>query len=101
MTKLDFEAILRMCAKGLSSSAAAKQLSNEYGIEVSGLTISMFLMHYKRKRSMTRQMGSGRPSKMTEDILRVVEVKMQADDETTAKGRSTGGVLHLNPLTYM
>ena len=32
---------------------------------------------------MTRQMGSGRPSKMTQDILQVVEAKMQADDETT------------------
>ena len=28
-------------------------------------------------------MGSGRRSKMTLDILRVVETKMQADDETT------------------
>ena len=87
MTKLDFEAkrvILRMCSKGLSSSAAAKELSSEYGIEVTRQTISMFLLHYKRKRSMTRQMGSGRPSKMIRDILRVVEAKMQADDETTA-----------------
>ena len=66
MTKLDFEAkrvVLRMCFKGFSSKRAE--------------------LHYKRKRSMTRQKGSGRRSKMTQDILRVVEAKMQADDETT------------------
>ena len=34
--------------------------------------------------SLTRRMGSGRPSKITPDVLRVVEAKMQADDETTA-----------------
>ena len=72
MTKRDSEAkrvILRMCFKGLSSIATAKELSSEYGIEVSRHTISMFSLHYKRKRSMTRQMGFGRPSKMTQDIL--------------------------------
>ena len=34
--------------------------------------------------SLTIKMGSGRPSKTTPDILRVVKAKMKADDETTA-----------------
>ena len=48
--------------------------------------MSRFLLIYIRSNSLTRKIGSGRPSKITPDILQVVEAKMQmqADDETTA-----------------
>ena len=87
MTKLDIvskKSILRLRSQGYSRSSILEHLSREYSISVSCQTVSRFILHYNRSSSLTRKMGSGRPSKITPDILRVVEAKMQADDETTA-----------------
>ena len=46
--------------------------------------IHRFLYCYKKTIRLVRKPGSGRPSKMTDAVLRAVEAKMQADDETTA-----------------
>ena len=86
MTKLTIEskkAILKLHSQGHSCSSIVQQLHCEYSISVSRQTVNRFLLHYKISMSLTRRMGSGRPSKITPDVLRVVEAKMQADDETT------------------
>ena len=86
MTKLDIvskKAILRLHSQDYSCSDIVQHLSCEYSICVSRQTVSRFLLNYRRSNSLTRKMGSGRPSKIIPDILRVVEAKMQAD-ETTA-----------------
>ena len=42
-----------------------------------------FLRKYHTTGSLRRRPGSGRPTKVTPDILRIVEEQME-DDETTA-----------------
>ena len=39
---------------------------------------------FKETGTIGRRQGSGRPSKITEDVKKIVEEQMRADDETTA-----------------
>ena len=59
-------------------------LLDQKGIKVSRRGILKFLTNYRSSGSICRRPGSGRPSKITEDVKRLVEEKMRQDDETTA-----------------
>lgn len=87
MTKLTLvakRAILRMRSDHHTCLAIAQELQSEYGIQVSRQAISAFLLVYNRTQSLTRRQGSGRGSKITPDCMRIIEAKMEADNETTA-----------------
>ena len=76
--------VLKLRAKGLSAAQIAEQLKIEHGIVKSRQAINHFLLQYKTTNCIARKPGSGRPTKITDVVLRAVEAKMQADDETTA-----------------
>ena len=46
--------------------------------------IYKFLKKYKETGTVQRQIGSGRPTKITAEIKALVEQQMSSDDETTA-----------------
>lgn len=60
------------------------RLMKEEGISISIVGIWKFLDRYSRTRSIARQEGSGRPTKITPDVRLLVEQQMLTDDETTA-----------------
>ena len=87
MAKLSLSAkrtIINLDLKGFSTAKIIIELNTAYGISVSRQCIHRFLYCYKKTMRLVRKPGSGRPSKMTDAVLRAVEAKMQADDETTA-----------------
>lgn len=87
MTKLTTEGkklILKLHSQGYTSSSIVQELITYLSISVSRQTVSGFLLNHKITKSLTRRMGSGRPCKITSEVLRIVEAKMEADDETTA-----------------
>ena len=47
-------------------------------------TIARFIKRFIETRSICRKEGSGRPSKVTDQVLELVEQQMREDDETTA-----------------
>ena len=87
MSKLSLSAkriILNFFSIGLSTAQIVQQLEGEHNITVSRQAINRFLLQYKTTNRLVRKPGSGRPSKITDAVLRAVEAKMNADDETTA-----------------
>ena len=46
--------------------------------------VQKFLRHYQKSGTIGRSPGSGRRSKITEEIRQIVEDQMRLDDETTA-----------------
>ena len=54
------------------------------GMRASRQGISKFLKLYRTTGTISRHVGSDRPSKVTEEIKKIVEEQMRADDETTA-----------------
>ncbi len=46
--------------------------------------VAKFLKKYEETGTITRKPGSGRPSKVTEEIKSIVVEQMKEDDETTA-----------------
>ena len=54
------------------------------GIFVSRRGVAMFLLRVKATRSIKRQAGSGRPTKLTQEVNVIVEEATRNDDETTA-----------------
>ena len=70
-------------AEGYRPPKIAKMLESE-GIFVSRRGVDKFLLRVKATGSITRQAGSGRPTKLTREVKKVVEEAMRNDDETTA-----------------
>jgi len=66
----------RLCAPAIS-----KLLAEMDSIFVSRVTIWKFLVRYAKRKSIARLEGSGCPTKI--EVKRIVEAKMQQDDETT------------------
>ena len=60
-----------------------KLLAKE-GMKASRVGIYKFLKKYKETGTVQRQIGSGRPTKITAEIKALVEQQMRSDDETTA-----------------
>ena len=53
------------------------------GMITSRSGICKFIRHYKETGSIGRRPGSGRRSKITEEIKQIVEEQMRKDDETS------------------
>ena len=47
-------------------------------------TVARFIKRFLETKSICRRYGSGRPSKVTDQVLEIVEQQMRVDDETTA-----------------
>ena len=59
-------------------------LLQEEQLKASRVGIAKFLKHYQDTGTIARKPGSGRPSKITAEIKRIVNEQMMRDDETTA-----------------
>ena len=68
--------------KGLKAPSIYKKLSGE-GLSCSTRGIHKFIVKYEATGSINRKRGSGRPSKVTEEVEAIIEGQMQANDETT------------------
>ncbi len=55
----------------------------EEGLKANCVGIAKFLKRYKDSSSLVRKPGSGRPSKITAELKKVIEGQMQFDDEMT------------------
>ena len=66
------------------TSRAIRNLLLGEEIRVSHVGIYCFLNRFENRGMISRRHGSGRPSKITEEVKRVVEAQTQLDDETTA-----------------
>ena len=68
---------------GVSPGVVAKKLKEE-GLHASRQGLAKFFRRYDETSSTARRPGSGRRSKLTPDVMQIVEEQMQRDDETTA-----------------
>ena len=68
--------------QGLKPASIALKLKDE-GIKISGVGMWKFIKRYQLNVTVHRRPGSEQPSKITADVLRIVDAKME-DDETTA-----------------
>ena len=60
------------------------RMMREEGLVASRVGIYKFLQKFKETGSIARRPGSGRPTKITDEMKRLVERQMRDDDETTA-----------------
>ena len=75
--------ILEFHSYGLSVCEITKAVTAE-GLTVSKTGVLKFLRKYVTTGSIGRRPGSGRPFKVTQEMLAIVEEQMQRDDETSA-----------------
>ena len=61
-----------------------KKLLKEEGIRISCVSIWKFTSRYEKTGCVARKEGSGRPAKISPEIMALVEEQMRANDETTA-----------------
>ena len=59
-------------------------LLKEEGLVVTASSVCRLLKKYKQTGTIARRPGSGRPTKITSEVLQIVEAQMLRDDETTA-----------------
>ena len=65
-------------------STSIARLLREEGIVVNRSSVYKFINKFKETESITLRPGSGCPTKITPEILHIVENQMQLDDEMTA-----------------
>ena len=70
-------------SKGLSCSATSRALTSE-GLSYSTKSVSLLLRKINGGGSIARKPGTGRSTKITQQVKDLKEEQMQADDETTA-----------------
>ena len=70
-------------SKGLSCSATSRALTSE-GLSYSTKSVSLLLRKINGGGSIARKPGTGRSTKITQQVKDLIEEQMQADDETTA-----------------
>ena len=75
--------ILYLYSQGYRPPTIKKMLGKE-NLQCSRVGVYKFLKLYNATRSISRKVGSGRPSKITAEIKQLVEVQMRIDNETTA-----------------
>ena len=75
--------ILYLYSQGYRPPTIKKMLGKE-NLQCSRVGVYKFLKLYNATRSISRKVGSGRPSKITAEIKQLVEEQMRIDDETTA-----------------
>lgn len=67
----------------MGPTSIVQMLENE-GIKTTRKSVACFIARYKENCRIARKSGSGRPTKITNFVLRIVESRMRDDDETTA-----------------
>ena len=67
-----------------SKSRNIRNLLLGEGLIVSHVGIYRFLKRFEKCGTLARRRGYGRPSKIIDEVKRIVEAQMQLDDETTA-----------------
>lgn len=75
--------VLALASKGLRAPTIARELQKE-NLKCSRIGVHKFLRKFQETGSISRRVGSGRPSKVTAEIKQIVEDQMRKDDETTA-----------------
>lgn len=75
--------ILFFSRQGKKSTSIVLLLGKE-GIRVTSTGVQNLFKKFKENGSISRRPASGRPSKITNEVLKIVEEQMEADDETTA-----------------
>ncbi len=75
--------IAYLYARGNRAPTLQLLLTDE-GICCSRQGVRNFINRYEETGCFNRALGSGRPSKVTADVRRLVETQMQKDDETSA-----------------
>lgn len=68
---------------GHKSTTITKLLRKE-GLQVSVSSVARLCAKYRATGNIARIPGSGRPTKITGEVLEIVERQMRTDDETTA-----------------
>ena len=61
------------------------RILQEEGIMASRRGIAKFVAKFIESGSVAQEPGSGRPSKATAEVRKIIEEAMRMDDETTAK----------------
>ena len=69
-------------SKGFTATTIAKKLQEET-IYVTQVGVQKFLCVYKATHTINCRRGSGRPSKITAEIRKLVDQQMIKDDDTT------------------
>ena len=67
-----------------SPTCTITKILHKEGIKASRRGVLKFIKRYRRSGTIHRLPGSGRISKITEEIKAIVEEQMREDDETTA-----------------
>ena len=75
--------ILFWYSKGFKAPTIMQKMHQE-GMSCSRQGIYKLIKRYQLSGSIARKQGSGRPSKVVQEIKDIVESRMQEDDETTA-----------------
>ena len=83
---------------GVSPGVVVKKLKEE-GLHASRQGLAKFFRRYDETSSTARRQGSGRLSKLTPDVMQIVEEQMQRDDETTAVQLMCLLAAHHRPLS--
>ena len=73
-----------MRRKVIALHATISKMLKSEGIFISRQGVAKVLLRVKATGSITRQAGSGRPTKLTREVKEIVEEAMRNDDETTA-----------------
>ena len=86
MSQLSTYAKMRILVLYWKGNTAPKivQILKREGIRVSRVSVWKFLSRCKETGSIRRKEGSGRPTKITQQVMALVEEQMCKDDETTA-----------------
>lgn len=86
MAQLSTYAKMRILVLYSDGNTAPKivQILKEENIRISRVSVWRFLVRYKKTGTIARKEGSGRPTKMTSEVMALVEEQMCKDDETTA-----------------
>ena len=75
--------ILFYSFQGMKPGTIAVKLKEE-GINASKVGVWKFVKRYEKHGTIQRKPGSGRHSKITAEVLDIVNKKMEEDNETTA-----------------
>ena len=76
--------ILYLNRQGFKAPSITKILVQEEKLPVTRAGVHDFLKRFEAYGCLLRRPGSGRPTKITTEVKRIVEAQMQLDDETTA-----------------
>ena len=76
--------ILLHFAAGKRAPTIAKLLREENLLDTRKC-VNEFLVRFRNTQTISRKLGSGGPTKITPQVMAIVEQQMQRDDKTTAE----------------